>query len=319
MESSQKLGENVNALLKTSEGELSHYFSEIQTHAVIGSTKASAHCYVLELDGNGMPPIDNLCKFLADNAADFAIPRSKVEEAKAYEAKHSSLRKTSALIDEAKSLFKTKGTSGEGGELLLYLMAQEFLKLPQLLCKMPLKTNNEMPVHGADGIHISVESEEGQDPLLCLYWCESKLYKVASQAIKECVQSLAAFVLADGGTERRARDLQLARDNMAANIPNEELEQALLKYLQKDAPLANRVNFRGIGLVGFDFEHYPSTQNTANVEALKQAITEELKKWIDKAHKEITTEKIDTIVIHLFILPLPSVEEFRKALLSALG
>ncbi len=316
--SSNDLKGEVGGLLSTSEAELSRYFSEIEVNVVVGATRATSHCYVLELDGNGMPPIDDLADFLATNAADFAIPRSKIAEAKAYDTKHNTTRKVAALQKTARGLFKSTGISGEGGELLLYLMAQEFLKYPQLLCKMPLKTNSEMPVHGSDGIHLSIENDEGKEPILCLYWCESKLQQNPATAIKECIKDLSAYLLVDGGAERRERDLQLAHDHLAENIADENLESALIRYLKKDSPLANRVNYRGIGLVGFDFEHYPSVQNTGNVEAVKKAIVESLSVWIEKIHAEIKSQKVETIVIHLFILPLPSVAKFREALTRAL-
>ena len=41
--------------------------------------------------------------------------------------------------------------------MLLYMLVQAFLGLPQLLCKMPLKTSSEMHYHGADGIHIGYD------------------------------------------------------------------------------------------------------------------------------------------------------------------
>lgn len=314
-----RLHTDIGGLLATGEGELSRYFSEIEVNVAIGDTKATSHCYVLELDGNGMPPVDDLVKFLASNATDFAITRSKIAEAKAYDARNNATRKLAQLQSDARALFKTTGRSGEGGELLLYLMAQEFLKLPQLISKMPHKTNKEMPVHGTDGIHISVEKTEGGEPILGLYWCESKLYQRPDQAIAECLKDLSEYVLVEGGAERRERDLQLAHDNLGENIANPELEAALIRYLKKEDPLANRVNYRGIGLVGFDFEAYPTIQNTANIEAVRNAVAESLSKWIEKAHSGIKDHKLETIVIHLFVLPLPSVEKFREALKTALA
>ena len=38
--------------------------------------------------------------------------------------------------------------------VLLFLLAERFLKLPQILCKMDLKTDPRMHYHGADGVSI---------------------------------------------------------------------------------------------------------------------------------------------------------------------
>lgn len=318
-DSSSDLNDRIDSLLSTHEGELSRYFSEFEVNVVIGDTKATSHCYVLELDGNGVPPVEALVKYLANNAADFAIPRSKIAGAQAYDVKHRSTRRVAGIHKQARNLFTDTSTSGEGGELLLYLMAQDFLKLPQLLSKMPLKTNSQMHVHGTDGIHVSVESETGKEPILCLYWCESKLNKSASAAIEKCINDLSEYLLVPDGNERRERDLQLVHDHLGENVNNEEFETALINYLKKDAPLSNRVNYRGIGLVGFDFDKYPSIQNTGSMEELKKSVTESLQEWVEKAHTEIKDKKIHTVVIHLFVLPLPSVEKFRELLRTELG
>jgi hypothetical protein len=51
---------------------------------------------------------------------------------------------------EAISLFiraqKATNRNGEAGELLLFLLTEWILKAPQLLAKLPLKTNRDMPV-----------------------------------------------------------------------------------------------------------------------------------------------------------------------------
>ncbi|WP_223252149.1 Hachiman antiphage defense system protein HamA [Paracoccus mutanolyticus] len=47
-------------------------------------------------------------------------------------------------------MFTDLKSSGEGGELLLYLLTERFLGLPQILCKMSLKTSAHY--HGADGV-----------------------------------------------------------------------------------------------------------------------------------------------------------------------
>jgi len=52
-----------------------------------------------------------------------------------------STAKVLQLQREAKALFTTVQISGEGGELLLYALLEIALGVPQILCKMSLKTN----------------------------------------------------------------------------------------------------------------------------------------------------------------------------------
>ena len=50
--------------------------------------------------------------------------------------------------------------------MLLFMLAERFLKLPQILCKMALKTDSRLHYHGADGVYAGVT----QEGVLKLYW-----------------------------------------------------------------------------------------------------------------------------------------------------
>lgn len=112
--------------------------------------------------------------------------------------------------------------------MLLYLLLESELGLPQLLCKMPLKTSSRVHFHGVDGVHGSLE----EDGRLGLYWCESKLHKKVSTATRDCFESLAPFLL-DEGSKASNRDLLLVRDHLDVGDP--KLAEALMKYLDDDA------------------------------------------------------------------------------------
>jgi Cap4 SAVED domain len=46
--------------------------------------------------------------------------------------------------------------------MLLYLLLEVELGIPQLLCKTPLKTNPEVHYHGVDGVHGKVTDTGGR-------------------------------------------------------------------------------------------------------------------------------------------------------------
>ncbi len=98
--------------------------------------------------------------------------------------------KQERLRRDAISTFKRHGMSGEQGEMLLFVLAENFLKLPQLLCKMDLKTDPEMHFHGLDGIHCGGGNSPDQ---LAVYWCESKVHKNLDNAISEALDGLKPF------------------------------------------------------------------------------------------------------------------------------
>jgi hypothetical protein len=148
--------------------------------------------------------------------ADYAIPRSKLAEAKARDRRFNSTEAVAELVERAKRSFTDLTNTGEGGEMLLFLLAERFLKLPQILCKMDLKTDNRMHYHGADGVYAGVTPEG----ILKLYWGESKVYGDASSAIRDCFNSLAPFLIEPEHEEaERESDLILLSDKADLSNP----------------------------------------------------------------------------------------------------
>jgi hypothetical protein len=318
-EDNKTLAELITELLRTSEQEINSYITEVISHVNLKDTKAVSHCYFLTLDGNGRAQTKDFARFIARHVADYAIPRKEFAEAQKYDREHNTSTKTTQLVKKAEALFTSLKKTGEGGEMLLYILVQEFLKLPQLICKMPLKTNSELHVNGADGIHVSVETNESGQDILSLYWGESKLHKDMSGAISSCFESLKEFLLSDGGEDAPAeRDLQLLRGNL--DVIDERLGTVILKYLDKDDPLHNQVKYKGVCLIGFDYDKYPATANSETTEQIKAKIQEEIEAWSTSVTGQISKHtNLNTFDIHVFLLPFPSVEDFRKYFLEALG
>lgn len=61
---------------------------------------------------------------------------------------------------------------GEPGELIAFVILEAFFQAPQIACKMYLKTNENMPVHGS----VHIKFDESKDSIEIL-WGESKLYQ----------------------------------------------------------------------------------------------------------------------------------------------
>jgi Cap4 SAVED domain len=302
-------------LLRSTPQSLDAYFGEIGTGTVINSTNATVHCRYLKLDGNNSPRVKDLADRLARELINYAIPRSDIEMAKTnamgpHDAKH-----FAALYRKANQLFTDLAKTGEGGELLLYLMTETYLQIPQLFCKMPLKTSSQMHYHGADGIHGTYEPGTGT---LALYWGESKLYATPASAIDACIESLAPFILPNGGSAApQARDLQLLSDNL--DLANPDLEAAILRYLDPDDPSYNQLTYRGVALVGFDSASYKPGSPPLSEPVLKQALESAIDSWHGSVAHHVSKHKLSQIGIELFCVPFPSVEEFRKAFLEELG
>src|SRR6185437_3844753 len=293
--------------------ELEVHLALVDRDVTIPGTKVTAHFHCLTTDGNGKVRVARLAEYMRNSLTNYAIPRSRIEQAKARDAKFKDTTATARLHYEAKGAFTDLEKSGEGGELLLYLLAERFLKIPQIMCKIDLKTSSHMHYHGADGVYAAVDNAG----LLNLYWAESKLYDKASTAITDCLKSLSPFLLEDDPADaKRERDLLLLKDKV--DLGSEVLTASLKDYFDRSKPRSNRVKYCGIALVGFDSSIYPANGEAA-VETLIADATKALADWSAHIAKRISEEKLQDFNIHFLCVPLPSAEDLRTEFKKALG
>ncbi|SNS01605.1 protein of unknown function [Methylobacillus rhizosphaerae] len=286
----------------------------VERDLVIDGHLIKIHCHCLSVDGNGRIQPHRLAELMRHAAADYAIPRSKLSAAKARDSKFNSTEAVSELVERAKQSFTDLAKSGEGGEMLLFLLAERFLKLPQILCKMDLKTDTQMHYHGADGVYAGVTPAG----ILKLYWGESKIYKDASKAIHDCLNSLAPFLIEPEHEEaERERDLVLLSDK--ADLSNPELTDALKNYFDKSSVMSKKVQYCGVALVGFDAPFYPKDNAKAIIDDIITAARAELSNWSNRIGARLKAEKLDQMEIEFFCIPLPSAEGFRAAFHKAMG
>lgn len=286
----------------------------VERDVLIDGQLVRIHCHCLTVDGNGRVQPRRLAEFMRNAVADYAIPRLKLAAAKARDHKYNSTDAVAALVEQARHSFTDLATTGEGGEMLLFLLAERFLKLPHILCKMDLKTDPRVHYHGADGVYAGV-TEQGT---LKLYWGESKIYKDAAAAIRACLASLAPFLVeAEHEDAERERDLILLSDKADLSDPN--LTEALKRYFDKNSIESKRVQYCGVGLVGFDAKFYPGNDAKAVAAEILKAARTELETWRTAIGERLKAEKLEQFEIELFCLPLPSAEGFRAAFLKAMG
>lgn len=305
------LDDALKRLARGTPTDLNGLLHDVESHVTVDGTLVTAHCHCLKLDGNGRPRIEDLVKVIAEHAVDYAIPRSQIREAMEEFDRSQSTQKLVRLAGEARSLFTDLEQSGEGGELLLFALAEKLLRLPQLICKMSLKTNTRMHVHGADGLHAGVDPTTGK---LLLYWGESKIYGDVTGAVRECLASIRPM-LAEYSSGQR--DLQLLQRH--ADLDDPALEEALKKYLNPDADEFNSLEFRGLGLVGFDCDAYPTGPSTRQLAAMAQQIAATLPTWRGHVKKRLAEEKLDAFAMHFLFVPFPSADGFRQLLRDTLG
>lgn len=285
--------------------EQTRAFFHVIGEQVIPETRVNYRVHWLALDANGRSRTAALAQHLYYRIVDYCIPRSRIDEARARDRREGGSAQLMMLQEEARRLFLDSETSGEGGELLLYFLLEAELGIPQILCKMPLKTNKSMPIHGVDGVHASMRDDGG----LAVYWGESKLYADVQSAMSECFTSIAPFLLDDGSGVAH-RDLVLVRENLDAG--DRMLSLRLVQYFTDDAPERLNLEVRGACLVGFTHDDYGRPLEDDNV-TLLEAVQERVNAWCKSVGTRVLNRAIHGFEIEFFCIPLPSVQELRSA------
>lgn len=287
---------------------------ELEPPASLPGTKCKAQVHLVLSDASGRPRVKDLAMIAAKRAMHYSIPRSKIAAARKQAAEGNDI----PLLDldrEARALFTSLKTSGEGGELLLYLLTESVLGIPQVICKMPLKTNENQHFHGVDGVHACVDEESGR---LAFYVGESKLHQTAKSAIDSCMKSIAPFLLDDGGSGgRSSRDIQLVVDHV--DFDDHRLEASFREYLNPESRHFLKREIRGVCLVGFDVKAYPDCNDPDDMSRLQQEIKESLNEWRGLIEKAVKANKIENFVLEVFCLPFPEVQKFRDAFFAELS
>ena len=138
---SNEIKESLERLLHGTSKDLSAYLLEVCSSETVQDTKTDLHVHMLRLDGNNRPRINDFANFVTDCVINYCIPPSEIREAKELDEANHTTTHFVKLYKKAAGLFTDLKNTGEGGEMLLSIMVQRILGIPQLLCKMPLKTN----------------------------------------------------------------------------------------------------------------------------------------------------------------------------------
>lgn len=272
--------------------------------------KTHLRTHIIPADVNGIHQEEKLAEFLANLVTDYCMPHYRRKEALQQQIETGSSEANNALRKEAVELFINSTTSGEAGELLLYLLTERILEAPQILSKMSLKTSNMVHYHGADGVHAK---KTGRG--LALYWGESKIHATRSTAVRECLKSISPF-LTDVSRKTATRDLGLVRNNL--DIEGRELKDRMVKFFIKENPEWNLLEMRASCLVGFNLETYPRYVTSDDI-SNNDSIYAEIKKWSNHLERYVKHYGLQKFEIDFFMVPFTNVDQFRKLTLKSLG
>jgi hypothetical protein len=271
---------------------------------------------------NGVPTTQELVDYLYDCLIPYCLPKKKYESVLKSANPMSDYHKIVRLGDEARSLFikaKNQLTSGgEAGELILYALLEWALGAPRFVSKMYLKTNSNMPVHGTDGIHL------GYDPtteLLSVYFGESKIYEKFSDAASAAFSSMSDLIKNSG---QISREIELLINLSDLDAISPEHRDRILDYINpySNSELSLKKKVVHTCFIGFEYYAYNRILNK-NPTDVPKLFEYQFQKRIAGACRVIERHYSAilpvTTNLHVFLLPFPSIEDFRSKFYTKIG
>jgi hypothetical protein len=199
--------------------------------------------------------------------------------------------------------------SGELGEIALYFLLESFLKAPQIVSKMSLKTTSGENYKGSDGIHLGVSGGKN-----CIFYCESKLNRDMGAGLDACIKSVLEF-------QGIKKDFEISIINNHLEVSDPDLKNAILDFL--DPSKEKKDNWIEIHacFVGFNWSKFADIEKeTVNADLILK-LKEELKKDIDSAKKHLN-DKIQNPPIkqrfYFFVMPFKDIDLLRSSFLTLL-
>lgn len=253
--------------------------------------------------------------------AHYCLPRREIDDVYARKSELSTFEfhaEISRLNAEARRLFQqvraTPDRTGEAGELILYLLTEWILEAPQIIAKMSLKMNPNVPAHGADGVHARFDRESGK---LLVYSGEAKLHQQVHAAIASAVESISnAF-----DYDAQNHELKLVQRNVDFSGLDEPARKALMEFLDPYSEAsADRVDIVTC-LIGFDFSAYSDLEAHGDKaeEIFREKALESLSLLGPKMARAMKDAGLASKRVELFLLPLPSVQELRDRFRRLVG
>lgn len=302
---------DLKSLVRADAAPLESHLEYVTKAHPIPNTNTVMHSHFIVVDQNNHYRMLRLVEAMRARVTDYAIPRSKFRAAQLKDIESGTGFNVTSLHEEAKSLFTDLANSGEGGELLLFMIAENLLGLPQLLCKMSLKTDSRDHFKGSDGVYFKIDDQKR----LLLYWGESKIYADLQSSIRACLQSLAPFLVEpDNQGSERENDILLLNNFIDLNKP--ELMDALKEYLGKNSPKNRKVHYCGIALCGFQHDCYQGQKR--DTETMTAIIQGEVENWSQRILGRLQEEKLESYEIHFFILAMENADDFRRAVRNSI-
>ena len=247
---------------------------------------------------------DDLIDFMYDQLAPYVCSKDDYEDLTAD--------KIMRLSDVVREAFRDSKTTGEPGEVLLYVLL-ESRDIVQLYSKMDLKTSGQMAFHGFDALHIQV----GEN--VVLHFGHAKNHASLSSGLKEALEDVEKFSKNPKQKRREVRLVSRNLDKARFGKASETIRKMILPYG------GDKENYREASSIFLGSE-WPFTKVTPVLQGstFDAHMVTQYGKEIDGVVNQIVSAldaktEISGMNFLFLILPITDVAEFRAKFLKRLG
>jgi hypothetical protein len=296
----------LSSLLSVDISEVSGLLKEFGPVARVKCDGICIHFHYIRFQNN-TPRINPFINKLCNHIVNFCLKRDKLKNVKTSQYRQ--------LYKEAKLKFaQPKGAkTGEPGELILFFLLEGYARVPKIFSKMSLKTNNQMHVHGSDGVHLGINGQK-----LVLHFGESKLYSVHTTGISEALSSVKDFVGTLGGSSIDTQDefeISVLTDNL--DIPPGPLRNRVMDALDPYSAARDDLEYIHSCFIGFDLGELTDSCNIEDFEIAYEKKAESCyQNVLDKINKDPVLRSLSW---QFFFIPFGSVDSFRKKFIDELN
>jgi hypothetical protein len=308
------------ALLKDHSG-LGVRLKEIPFSWKSGLHRLAGRFYYISF-ADGVPTVQEFVEYLYDCLVPYCLPKKNIQAVLEAADPNKDYARIVRLGDEAKNLFirarNQLESGGEPGELILYALLEWALNAPRLVSKMYLKTNNNMPVHGTDGIHLGYD---GKSDLLTIYFGESKIYKSFSAAADAAFSSIGELI---GNAGQISREIDILNNLSDLDALAPPFRDKVIEYIDPYSLSPSTLNKRVVHacLLGFEYRAYKrilKMEPSKVLSAFEARYRKRIAGICRVVERHYSNRLPVTTNLHLFLLPFPSLKDFRARFYAKLG
>lgn len=199
--------------------------------------------------------------------------------------------------------------SGELGEIALYFLLESYLKAPQIISKMSLKTTQGENFKGSDGIHLGIQGGKK-----CIFYCESKLNKKREMAFDDCIKSVLDF-------QGRKKDFEVSIINNHIDVSDAALKDAIIEFLDPTKEKSDDWLEVNSCFIGFNWDRFGDIESLPDNDGLVEELKKNLAADIVNIKAYINQKIVYPAIkqrFFFFVMPFKDIDVLRANFLKLL-